>query len=205
MSNKKVDPKNVAFREVAANCPTGVLAELLGLTQAVVSRLYQSRVIIQNGRRGKYDIFDAIPKYLQSIRTSGTADAGARLKITQREQLEIQNAKERGELVKVDDAAEVFRQACISWRAGASAIPRRMASELSDDAREQLTNEIADLFAEVEKPFSEYFGAGWNSPAPIKSRTNGASPAAKKVPRPVGKRKQNPTRRKRGTRKVAKR
>ena len=205
MKAKKVDPEKDAGSIDPSNVTTKFLAEVLGLAASVVSRLYQTRVIIQNGRRGRYDLRDAIPKYLQSIRSSGTAEAGARLKITQREKLEIQNAKERGELVRVDDAAEVFRQACISWRAGASAIPRRMANGLTPAARKALTDELASLFTEVEKPFSEYFGAAWNSPAPTKPRTGRPGPAAKKIPRRMGGRKSNPTARKRGTRKVAKR
>ncbi len=204
MKKKKAEPKKGDSHIDPTNVGGPILGKILGLNSAYVSQLFSKRIIKQNGRRGKYNLYEAGPAYVESIRTSGTAEAGEKLKVAQKEKLEIQNAKERGELVRIDDAAEVFRQACISWRAGASAIPRRMASDISDTAREHLVNEIADLFTEVEKPFSEYFGAGWNSPAPTKPRTKRATPAAKKNARPVGGRKPNPTRRKRGTRKVAK-
>ena len=209
MTRKKVDSKNEAFREVAANCPTGVLAELLGMTQAVVSRLYQTRVIIQNGRRGKYDLFDTIPKYIQSIRTSGTAEAGEKLKIQQERKLRIANDVAAGALVKVGDAAEVFRASTLSWRAGASALPRRLATELSNQGdagkvREILANEIDDLFKEWEKPLREYFGDAWDSGPAITPRRDRPKTVRKKVPGRMGGRKQNPTSGKRRTRKVAK-
>ena len=166
MKPKKIDPKTDPFRDQAKNVTTSILGELLGMTQPATSRLYAQRVILQNGKRGRYDLFDAIPRYIQSIRSSGTAEASARLKIAQREKLEIENQRVRGELVKIDDAAEVFRAACISWRAGASAIPRRLATELSNTksaavCRELMVNELAGLFVESEKPLREYFGDAW--------------------------------------------
>jgi hypothetical protein len=170
-------------------------------------------VIVQNGRRGKYDLFDAVPKYIQSIRTSGTAEAGERLKIQQERKLKIANDLAAGSLVKIDDAAEVFRQACITWRAGASALPRRLATELaniSDAAkiRELLVHEIDELYGEFEKGIRERFGAdavtAIENPAPTKSRRKRVKASPKKTPGPMGGRKSNPTPRKRRTRKMAK-
>ncbi len=209
MTVKKPEPKIDQFHTLARDVRTKDLAEVLGMTQPATSKLYAQRVILQNGKRGRYDLFDTVPRYIQSIRSSGTAEAGARLKIAQRQKLEIENQRVRGELVKIDDAAEVFRAACISWRAGASAIPRRLATELSNTksaaaCRELLVNEFAALFVEFEKPLREYFGDALDLPTPGKSRTNGATPAAKKVPRRMGGRKPNTTARKRRTRKMAK-
>lgn len=209
MTGKKPDPKNSDFRTLAGNVATGVLAELLGLTQPAVSKLYQERVITQNGRRGKYDLFETIPKYIQSIRTSGTAEAGARLKVQQERKLRIANDVAAGELVKIDDAAEVLRAASISWRAGAGAIPRRLATELSNTAdaavcRELIANELDALFDEWEKPLREYFGDAWNNATSVSASGDGVTPSAEKDAGPMGGRKQNPARRKRGTRKMAK-
>ena len=209
MNRKRVDLITEQFRTLAKNVTTSVLGDLLGMTQPATSQLYARRVILQNGKRGRYDLFDTIPRYLQSIRSSGTAEAGARLKIAQREKLEIQNQQVRAELVRIDVAAEVFRAACISWRAGASAIPRRLATELSNTTsavacRELLVNELADLFIEFEKPLREYFGNAFDPGPTVKPRSNGAASGAKKVPRRVGGRKSNSTARKRRAGKVAK-
>lgn len=208
MTAKKKEPDADQFRRLAKDVRTNTLAEVLGMTQPAVSKIYAQRVILQNGKRGRYDLFDAIPRYIASIRTSGTAEAGAKLKIAQREKLEIENRRVRGELIKIDDAAEVFRAACISWRAGASAIPRRLATELSNEksavaCRELLVDELAALFVEFEKPLREHFGDAFDL-APIKFGTNGATPSAKKDARRLGGRKPNPSARKRRTGKMAK-
>jgi hypothetical protein len=189
------------------------MAEVLGVASTVVSKLYAQRTIVQNGKRGRYDLTDAVPKYIQSIRTSGTAEAGERLKIQQERKLRLLNDATAGDLVKISDAAEVFRAACISWRAGASAIPRRLATELSNTSdaakcRDLLANEIDELYGEFEKGIRERFGADAVSPienpAPTKPRRKRPTTSAKKNARPMGGRKPNPTPRKRGTRKVAK-
>lgn len=169
MAAKKLDPENEPLRIDPMNVSSKFLAALLGMTVSGLSKLYSERVVTQNGRRGKYDITEQVPRYIQSIRSSGTAEAGAKLKVAQREKLEIENRRVRGETVAIADAAEMYRQACITWRSGASAIPRRLATELSNTrsaaaCRELLANEIGDLFNEVEKPFSKYFGESWDDP-----------------------------------------
>lgn len=206
---KKVEPKKGEFLIDPTNVPTSFLADVLGVAASYVSTLFSKRVIAQNGKRGRYDLTDAVPMYIQSIRTSGTAEAGEKLKIQQERKLRIQNDQSSGALVKIADAAEVYRQACLSWRAGASALPRRLATELSNTksaaaCRELLVHEIDDLFTEFEKPLREYFGDVWRSDQSATPRDSSVTPVAKKKPRRVGGRKSNPTSRKRGTRKVAK-
>jgi len=202
-------PKNDQFRELAGNVTTTVLASLLGITQPATSKLYQQRTILQNGKRGRYDLFDAIPRYIQSIRTSGTAEAGEKLKIQQERKLKIANDQAAGELVKIADAAEVFRASTLSWRSGASALPRRLATELSNQGdaaicRELLANEIDALYDEWEKPLREYFGDAWNSVTPDTPGGGRVKTSRKKKPGRVGGRKSNTPARKRRTRKMAK-
>lgn len=209
MKAKKPEPKNDEFHIDPSNVATSFLAEVLGLTQAMVSRLYQTRVIIQNGRRGKYDLRDAVPKYIQSIRSGGTAVAAEKLKIQQERKLKIANDVAAGELVKIADAAEVFRASTLSWRSGASALPRRLATELSNQGdaakcRELLASEIDALYDEWEKPLREYFGDAWNSVTPDTSGGGRAKTSRKKKPGRVGGRKSNTPARKRRTRKMAK-
>ena len=209
MTEKKPDLKNGEKLIDPSNVSGVFLASVLGLAVPYVSALFSKRVILQNGRRGKYNLTQAVPLYVQSLRTSGTAEAGEKLKIQQERKLKIANDVASGELIKVAAAAEVFRASTLSWRAGASAMPRRLATELSNQGdasavREILANEIDALFIEWEKPLREYFGDAWASLAPVKSGRDRPKTVAKKKPGRVGGRKPNPTRRKRRTRKMAK-
>jgi len=157
---QKLDPTNVS---------TAFLAEVLGVTRDAVSKLYAQRVILQNGKRGKYNLTEAVPAYLQSIKTSGTAEAGARIKVQQERKLKIANDAAERNLVDIDEAAEVFRQVCTSLRSAMSAIPRRTANEVSKAktaaaCRKILEREYAEVFYEWAKPFKEFFGDAWNDP-----------------------------------------
>ncbi len=157
---QKLDPTNVS---------TTFLAEVLGVTRDAVSKLYAQRVILQNGKRGKYNLTEAVPAYLQSIKTSGTAEAGARLKVQQERKLKIANDAAERNLVDIDEAAEVFRQVCTSLRSAMGAIPRRTANKVSKAqtaaaCREILENEYSEVFYEWAKPFKEFFGDAWNDP-----------------------------------------
>ena len=97
MAAKPIDPKNDELRIDPTNVSSKFLAALLGVTASGLSKLYGERVVTQTGRRGKYDITEQVPRYIQSIKSSGTAEAGARLKVAQREKLEIENQRVRGE------------------------------------------------------------------------------------------------------------
>ena len=157
---QKLDPTNVS---------TTFLAEVLGVTRDAVSKLYAQRVILQNGKRGKYNLTEAVPAYLQSIKTSGAAEAGARLKVQQERKLKIANDAAERYLVDIDDAAEVFRQVCTSLRSAITAIPRRTANEVNKApnaaaCRKILENEYSEVFYEWEKPFKDFFGDAWNDP-----------------------------------------
>ena len=209
MAEKKTDPEKGEFLIDARSVSSKFLAELLGMTVSGLSKLYQERVVTQNGKRGKYDLLDTIPRYLQSIRSSGTAEAGAKLKVQQERKLRVANDLVEGGLIKIDDAAEVFREACISWRSGASALPRRLATELSNtrDAakiREILDHELSDLYHEFEKPLRERFGTAGETFTPPPPRAKRAKTRSKKKPRRVGGRKPRTPARKRRAGKVAK-
>ena len=167
MSKKKAAVKDGENWVNHTNVSTQFLAEVLGLSATMVGKLYQDRVYKQNGKRGKYSLTDAVPAYIQSIKTSGSAEAGAKLKIQQERKLKLANDAAERRLVKIDDAAEVLRHVCVSFRSAISAIPRRMATKLSDTSdaavcRELLENEYSEVFYEWEKPFREYFGDAWD-------------------------------------------
>jgi hypothetical protein len=195
-----IDPGNVTSK---------YLAELIALTPQAVSQLATRRVIRTNGRRGKYDISHAVPAYIGSIRGSGKADADARLKVQQERKLRLANDKEAATLVKIDDAAEAYRQGCLAWRAGANATPRRLATLLANanDAAEIqriLNDEFNDLFATMEKPLRDYFANAGVAFEVVPAGDASPSAPAKKNARPMGRRKKGTTVGKRGTGKVAK-
>jgi len=150
------EPKNEQLRALGANVPTSYMAEVLGLAASHVSQLFSKRVIVQNGKRGRYDLTDAVPKYIQSIRTSGTAEAGERLKIQQERKLRLLNDATAGDLVKVSDAAEVFRAASMLWKSIADGLPKRIASRLArienpDEIRMIVRDALDGMYYEFEK------------------------------------------------------
>lgn len=199
--SKLIDPNNVT---------TKYLAEVLGMTPVAVSKLASQKVVKNNGRRGKYNIIDAVPAYIASIRGSGKAEADARLKVQQTRKLQLSNDEHAGNLVKIADAAEVFRQYCLAWRAGANALPRRLATVLAnqDDPgkiQKVLANEFTSLFAEMENGLKSYFVEHGESFDIVEAGASSKVAAAKKNARPMGRRKKNTATRKRRTRKVAKR
>lgn len=201
--------KNDAALIDPGNVSSTYLAELLALTTQSISNLAATRVIRTNGRRGKYDLTHAIPAYVGSLRGSGPAEAKAKYAVQQERKLRLQNDLVAGAVVKIGDAAEVYRQGCLAWRAGANALPRRLATMLAnedDPAKIQrlLVREFSELFGTMEKPLREYFD---NAGVPFQVVDAGASSvsaAAETVARPMGRRKKNTTVRKRRTGKVAK-
>jgi len=195
-----IDPGNVAGN---------YLAELLAVTPNAVSKMRMSRVIRTNGRQGRYNLADAIPQYISSIRGSDKAEADARLKVQQERKLRLANDKEAGALVKVGDAAEAFRTFWLIYRAGIAALPRRVATQFSNESspakiQKALANEFAELFYERERGLQEYFVAHGETCTASDPGGNGDSAPTKKISRRVGKRKKNTTNRKRRTGKVAK-
>ena len=173
------------FIRLATDISTNDLAAVLGLDPSVVSRLYAARTIHQNGKRGKYDATKAVPEYLASIRTTGTAEIKARLAVQQERKLRIQNDKEDGRLIKIEDAAEALRTYCLHWRAGANALPRRLANQLSDESSPQaihriMTDEFHGLFYEMEKVLREFFTSQGEDFSVIETGARSTSNAPKK-------------------------
>lgn len=195
-----IDPTNVQSQ---------FLADCLAMTPQAVSKLASERIIKTNGRRGKYNLTEAIPQYIASIRGSGAAEAKAKLAVQQERKLRLQNDASAGRLVKVEDAAEVFRVYCLTWRAGASALPRRVAQQLSNLSEPSviqrlLQDEFTNLFTEMEHGLREYFGSRGQDFSLTDTGANVEDTPAEKNARPVGRRKKSTSTRKRGTRKVAK-
>lgn len=181
-----------------ANVPSKFLAEVLAVTTQTVSRLQTERIIRNNGRRARYDLRTAVPQYVSSLRGTGAAEAKAKLAVQQERKLRLANDKEAGRLVPVEDAAEVFRTYCLTWRAGAAALPRRLATQLSNETnptviQKALVNEFAQLFEEMESGLREYFDDHGEAFSITDAGAKGKGTRPRKNARPMGRRKKNTT------------
>ena len=194
------DPRNVSGE---------TLAEVLGLNRRQVTNLYQQRTFTQNGKRGRYDLFECVPRYVQSIKTSGTAEAGERLKIAQRKKIEQQNDVSAGLLVPVQVVGDALAASAAGFLGAWRTIPRRLAGKLATisnpkTCRELLENESGKARLELFAPLRKFYtDRGEAMPDILKAvRDAGEAPAPK--PRTVGKRKPRVAKRKRRTGAVAK-
>jgi len=152
----------------AADVPAKYLAELLDLTTVRVSQLHTTGVIPNNGTRGRYSLFDAVPAYLDYLRANKGSDAAVQLTLARSKKIELEIDKAKNDLVKTSDAAEVFRVAWTALRDAAMQIPKRVAraEKLRNQfqLRRELTDEIDELLYESERPLREYFGDVWGDP-----------------------------------------
>ncbi len=162
MTRKTVDPKNAQFLIESSNVSTQYLAEILGVTPDAITKLHSAGVIRQNGKaRGKYDLFDAVPAYLDHLRANKGSDIDARLKLAQAEKIKNQIDKMKNELVKTSDAAAVFVAASASWRNEAGKLPQRVArriakSEDPSEIREILRDALDQVFYRFEKGLNQH-------------------------------------------------
>lgn len=197
---KPYDPHDVSAQEVA---------NVLGLSVQQVNLLFRQRVIKQNGRRGRYDLHVAVPIYVQSIKTSGTAEAGERLKIAQRKKIEHQNKQAAGLIIEISEVAALVNSMAANFISAWRSIPRRIAGQLAtlDDAtacRELLEHEASNARLELSAPIRKFYTDRKETLPDILADTFDDKQAPPKKPRAVGKRKQSSAKGKRRTRPVAK-
>ena len=186
-----------------------MLADVLGLTRQRILHLKQNGTIAQNGKRGRYDIFECVPRYVQSIKTSGTAEAGERLKIAQRKKIEQQNDTAAGLVVPIGDVAGTLNESAAAFLAAWRALPRRIAGKLAalkseKRCRELIENEAAKARLELFTPLRKFYTDRGEALPDILAATFDAGEAPAPKSRKVGRRKSNSAKRKRRTRAVAK-
>jgi len=197
---KVFDPHNV-------NAKT--LGDVLGMSQTAVAHLRRGGTFKTNGKQGKYDLFNCVPLYIQSIKTSGVGEASERLKIAQRKKIELQNDVSAGLLVKVATVAALLNESAAGFLGVWRAIPRRISGKLATMSnakacRELLENESDNARFELSAPIRKfYIDRGEALPDILADTLNGQQKETPK-PRAVGRRKQNSTKRKRRTRPVEK-
>ena len=186
------------------------LADLLGLSRMQVLRLKQGGTFSQNGKQGRYDIFECVPRYVQSIKTSGTAEAGERLKIAQRKKIEQQNEAAAGLVVPIGDVAGILNASAAGFLSAWRALPRRIAGKLAvlRDAkrcRELIEHESSKARLELFTPIRKFYRDRGATLPDVLAATFDVSEAPAPKPRKVGRRKPRVAKRKRRTRAVAKR
>lgn len=211
---KKKTPKAAPAKAAKPFDPRDVngqtLGEVLGLSRMQVLRLKQGGTFSQNGKQGRYDLFECVPRYVQSIKTSGTAEAGERLKIAQRRKIEQQNDTAAGLLVPLGDVAGTLNESAAGFLSAWRAIPRRIAGKLAvlkseKRCRELLENEAAKARLELFAPIRKFYANRGEALPDILTDTFDSGEASAPKPRKVGRRKPNSAKRKRRTRAVAKR
>jgi len=140
----------------AADVPAKYLAEVLDLTTVRVSQLHTTGVIPNNGTRGRYSLFDAVPAYLDYVRAIKGDDVSIRLTLARAKKLELENDRRESELVRTSEAVEVFAAASMHWKSIADGLPKKIASRLAkienaDKVRTILRDELDGMYYEFEK------------------------------------------------------
>ena len=139
---EKINPTNVS---------SNYLAEVLGMTRHGVSKLYAAGVLTQNGiARGKYNLYDAVPAYLNYLRENNGETADVLLKRQQELKLRLQNDKTEAGLVNVSDAAQVFALAISIFRSVHEEVFEGIAAELAKtDKPHEVITILKDRFNQV--------------------------------------------------------
>ena len=180
---KTINPKGVTGK---------YLASVLGITPNRVSQLVAEGVLTQDGTaRASYDLAKGVQAYIARYRRSRASSAKEKLAVQQERKLRLQNDREAGELVRINDAADVFLRAATAFRSGATALPRRVAERLANagrpgDCRRILEAEIAGLIGEFERPLRRYFDAAGHSFEVTGARVNGTDPDTGSDPGAMG-------------------
>ena len=155
----EIDPTNVS---------TAYLAECLGMTRDGVTRLCRQGVIRQNGiARGKYNLFDAVQAYATYLNESKGDESDAKLSHQRERKLRIANNKTEAGLVRINDAAEVFKAAIAIFDSIHEEVFEGIAAELAKtDNPLEVTAILKDRFNQVgQRSHDEILGSAENARA----------------------------------------
>ena len=106
-------------------------ADILGITRQRVSQLRSQGIIKNNGKRGRYDVPQAIKDYAAYITDNGGGDAQTRLIVQRTRKLKIENDKAEARLIDMGDAAEVLNAALSVYLTSTDEIPDTLARRLA--------------------------------------------------------------------------
>lgn len=197
----------------------GAMADLLGISVANLKH-HEDHLPYhdQRGNRRLYNDTKTVQAYINMLKAGHSEEntvAGRKLKLVKQQErkLRLQNDTTAGILMKSDDSIHQLQEVVAIMRAGADALPGRVAQQLSgmskpSEVRGLLEQELDEIFAMAEaalRSHREAIGLGGESGGEeaTADSADGTGSTTKKVSRRVGGRKSNSTKGKRGTRKVA--
>lgn len=143
------------------NADTKLVAQLFGLTRTRISQLHSEGVIHNNGTRGRYVLTKVVVAYLDYLKKSKRGTVKEKLIHQQERKLMLQNDRLASTLVDRDEAADVLLRFCRLWRAGAEALPKKVAARIAKtkstkEIRDILDEAFAGLIPEIQTPIDEF-------------------------------------------------
>ena len=112
-----------------------VVSAVLGVTSKTVREMANKGIIKKlPGRQAAYDLTKVVPAFLEyktGAKKGTVENARAKLVRQQERKLRLQNDKTAGELIEIAEASAVFAEYAAAFRAGVTAMPRRLAARLS--------------------------------------------------------------------------
>ena len=137
-----------------ADVSSAMTADILGMTRQRVSQLRSAGVLQNNGKRGRYDLIKTVPAYAKYLKGNGGSDANTALVLERIKKLDIQNKIAETNLVRIQDATNVFAVAIQLFESAFAAAVDRMAkgvvaAKSPTDVRETIDTEIARARAEI--------------------------------------------------------
>ena len=143
------------------NADTKLVAQLFGLTRTRISQLHSEGVIRNNGTRGRYVLAEVVISYLDYLKKSKRGTVRQRLIKQQERKLMLQNDRLADTLVDTNEAADALLRFCRLWRAGAEALPKKVAARIAKtkstkEIRDILTEAFAGLVSNAEADLDEY-------------------------------------------------
>lgn len=106
-------------------------ADMLGITRQHVSKLCSQGILKNNGKRGRYDVPQAIKDYAAYIVGNGGGDAQTRLIIARTEKIELQNRITEQGLISIDDAKRVLTLAFEIFQTLSANLPKETAPKVA--------------------------------------------------------------------------
>ena len=196
--------------EQVADVGTKVVSRVLGVTTPTVRNLAKQGVIeqIEGAKNGHWNLLQVVPAYVRWKLHGRRENKRESLTYQQERKLRLANDEAEGKLIKVEHASAVFAEFASAIRAGVTALPGRVSSQIAgmskpNDIRKLLNDEVDDLLRNAETQLGQLLTEREAASGGEGGDDNPEADTAEK-PRSVGRRKSSPAKGKRRTRKVAK-
>ena len=137
-------------------------AEHLGIDHSTLSKIVRQGIVDRQDR-GQYDVNAVRLQYLQHIRAKAAGNGSlelaaelARLAKEQADAKEMENAIERGELVRIDEIVKQFEAQLTNCRTKLLATPTKVAAEVHAAATVSEVQDIIEIT--IKEALSELVG-----------------------------------------------